>query len=376
MNAYLIVAADFFENGGMDRANFELAQLVAKLGHPLHVVSHRVSAQLAGIPGVHVHHVPRPLGLGLPAERGLDLVGRLVATRLPRNTRIVVNGGNCALPAVNWVHFVHGVEVSADKSMRSRARRALAHWSESRAIGKAKLVIANSDRTRSDLLKSVPIFAARIETVYCGVDADRFCPITPSQRTILTASLGFRDDLRRVVFVGGLGDHRKGFHVVLAAWRTIAKRWPDVELVVVGAGRLLRKWNEAADLENFGGRVRFLGYREDVAEILKSSDLLVAPSRYEPYGLNIAEAISSGIPVVASRTSGACEAVSGELEDLLLVDPQSKEELVSKLELWRSASQKYRQAAVRASPLFRARSWEVMSKSIYSLIENIWNQPA
>jgi glycosyltransferase involved in cell wall biosynthesis len=373
VNAYLIVAADFLENGGMDRANLELARLVLKNGHPLHIVAHRVSAQLARVRGVHVHRVARPPRLGLLAERGLDFVGHLVAARLPRETRIVVNGGNCVLPAVNWVHFVHSADAASDRTLRSRVRRVLARWSERRAIGRARLIIANSERTRTELLQSFTLPSASVRTVYCGVDSERFFPVDSAQRTLLEVSLGFRPNLRRVVFVGALADHRKGFDVLFDAWRNIAPRWQGVELVVVGAGRLLPGWIRAAEKASLSDRLRFLGYREDVAEILKSSDLLVAPSRYEPYGLNIAEALSSGIPVIASRKSGACEALTGQLQDLLLADPQSVFELLAKLELWRAGLEKYRQAAIAASRSFRAHSWEAMSRQIYSLTENAYS---
>jgi glycosyltransferase involved in cell wall biosynthesis len=368
MNPYLIVAADFFERGGMDRANLELARFVLSRGHPLHLVAHRVSSQLREA-GAHIHRVPRPFGFGLPAERGLDLVGRMIAEELPAGARIVVNGGNCAIPSVNWVHFVHSADTAADGTLRSRARRAIARWSERRALEQASLVIANSERSRRDLLNSYPLSTSSVRTVYCGVDSRSFFPVGPGERGAQTAALGFSTDLKRIVFVGALGDHRKGFDVLFAAWRAISGSWPDVEIIVVGAGRLLRGWTEMAMREKLSDRLHFLGYRDDVPELLRSSDVLVAPSRYEPYGLNIAEALSSGLPVIAGKASGACEAISGDLQELLLCDAGSTQELVAKLELWKGASERYRRAALEASRLFRARTWEAMSIDIYNLIE-------
>jgi glycosyltransferase involved in cell wall biosynthesis len=371
MNPYLIVAADFFEHGGMDRANLELARLVLSRGHPLHLVAHRVSSQLRVL-GAHVHQVPRPFGLGLPAERGLDFVGRIVAEELPAGARIVVNGGNCAIPSVNWVHFVHGADTSADGTVRSRLRRAIARWSERRALEQASMVIANSESSRRALVSTYSLSASSVRTVYCGVDSKLFFPLDPTERGASAAALGFPADLKRLIFVGALGDHRKGFGVLFDAWRTLAGKWRDVEIVVVGTGRLLRGWIERAMAENLGDRLRFLGYREDVPELLRSSDLLVAPSRYEPYGLNVAEALSSGLPVIASKASGACEALRGDLQELLLCDAGSTPELVAKLELWKGSREKYRRAALKASRLFQARSWEAMSTNIYTLIEQLY----
>ena len=310
--------------------------------------------------------------LGLMAERGLDFVGHRVAAQLPAATRILVNGGNCALAGVNWVHFVHSADRFGSRTLRDRARRAIAVWSEKRAISKARLIIANSNRTRADLFASFDTLASLVRTVYCGVDPDRFFPVEPSLRGEVASSLGFRPELRRLVFVGALGDDRKGFSVLFEAWRALAARWDGYELIVVGRGRQLPSWIRAAGNENLLDRIQFLGSRDDVAEVLKSSDLLVAPSRYEPYGLNIAEALSCGIPVIASKMAGACERISGELNELLLAEPWSSAELLCKLELWRSGGGKYKQAAVLLSREFRNHSWKTMSGTIYDLIEEAY----
>jgi len=372
MEPYLIVAGDLGQTGGMDRANLELARHVLKQGHELHVVAHGVSRELMESRGVRIHHVVRPLRLGLLVERGLDIVGHRVAARLPKNTRVVVNGGNCALAGVNWVHYVHAADPSAGATLRGRARRLIAGRSERRAIRKAKLVVANSERTRREVIELLGVPANLVRTVYCGVDVNRFRPASNAAREERAISLGLVPTIRRIVFLGSLGDERKGFGVLFEVWRTVARQWPNCELLVVGAGRLLRKWIKATEVAGLGDKVRFMGQRDDVADILQCSDLLIAPSSYEPYGLNIAEALSSGIPAIASKKSGACELIQGELENLLLVEPSSARELKAKMDLWRGAMSKYQTAALLASTTFRAHSWEQMSGDVYGLIEDAY----
>ena len=369
MDDYLIVAADFVETGGMDRANLELAQYVAARGHHVHLVAHGITPWLAAIPGIRAHQVRRPFRMGSLGERLLDFEGRRLAAQLSQGTRIVVNGGNCALKAVNWVHFVHAADVAANQSLRRRVTRAIARLSERRAIRSARLFIANSERTRKELVEGYGVPPQSIHTVYCGVDSNAFAPALAEERAAIAMRLGLRSDMLRIVFVGELGDSRKGFDLVFESWRRLAAEWHDVEVVVVGAGRLLSFWKEKSLTAGLSERLRFLGHRPDVAEILRSSDVLVAPSRYEPYGLSIAEAVSVGLPVIATRTVGAAELLVGEMRELLIADPPSREELLSAMTKWRSSIERYRQAGIEASKRVRAHSWAAMSSSIYSLVE-------
>ena len=58
---WLLVTGDFVQTGGMDIANYMLARHLALSGHEVHLVAHRIADDLAALPGVHVHPVPKPL---------------------------------------------------------------------------------------------------------------------------------------------------------------------------------------------------------------------------------------------------------------------------------------------------------------------------
>src|ERR1035437_10475480 len=57
----------------------------------------------------------------------------------------------------------------------------------------------------------------------------------------------------------------------------------------------------------FGGRLRFLGSRRDVPNLLATMDVFCLPSRAEPFGVVVIEALAAGLPVVASRVGGIPE---------------------------------------------------------------------
>ena len=108
--AWVLVAGDFHRAGGMDRANAELAGYRCAAGVAVHLVSYRVDPELAAHPNVRVHLARRTAGSHFLGQRQLDRLGRAVASRVMAEepgARVLVNGGNCEWPDINWVHYVH-----------------------------------------------------------------------------------------------------------------------------------------------------------------------------------------------------------------------------------------------------------------------------
>ena len=116
-----------------------------------------------------------------------------------------------------------------------------------------------------------------------------------------------------VLFVGG-DWQRKGGDVLIEAFRALRERLPEARLQVVGT--------EDAPADEPGvevlGRV---GDRRRMAEIYASASVFCLPSRYDPYGLSIAEAMAYGLPCVITRV-GALDEVAIEGETGLVVPPE------------------------------------------------------
>ena len=83
----------------------------------------------------------------------------------------------------------------------------------------------------------------------------------------------------------------------------------NIHLLLVGEGPLKAKCEEFA--KNLGAeqRVHFLGFRNDVAEILKTCDIIVLSSHWEGFAMAAIEGIASGKPVIASNIPGLSEIV-------------------------------------------------------------------
>ncbi|MFE8605625.1 glycosyltransferase family 4 protein [Archangium violaceum] len=376
MGTWLLVTGDVGRRGAMDRAHLALAEYLSLRGDEVHVVAHSASEELLALAGTHWHAAPKPAGsvaLGSPV---LDAVGRYWARRLSaRGARVVVNGGNCLWGDVNWVHYVHAAYAPdfEARGWRPFARR-LVHEgylrAERTAFSRARLLIANSHRTAEDL-RRLGVPAGRIRVVYCGIEGERFRPPSASEREAVRAGQGWRPEQPVVAFVGALGDRRKGFDTVYKAWAELHRKgtWDGV-LVVMGSGAELPAWRERARAGGLSS-IQFLGFRTDVARLLAGCDALVAPTRYESYGLGVVEALCTGLPAFVSRGAGVAERYPPSLRPLLLEDPEDARALAEALAGWASRRESVRAELPAVSELLRREDWRYMAERFVSCVESV-----
>lgn len=103
---------------------------------------------------------------------------------------------------------------------------------------------------------------------------------------------------------------RKGLHSLIEAMPAVIAQVPNVRFAIVGEGPL-KPWMEARATElGIREHIDFLGWRNDVPELMWQFDLFALPSRRESFGLVFLEAMASRCPIVASRVDGIPEVVS------------------------------------------------------------------
>jgi glycosyltransferase involved in cell wall biosynthesis len=368
-----IVAGDFVKTGGMDRANYALADYLTRSSVPVELVSHRIDPVLAERPTLRWHRVPRPAGWHAAGEPLLDARARLVARGMRLSGELcIANGGNSLAGGINWVHYVHAeYPQRLDRSVAGLKRWALSGWSarrERQAFARARMIVTNSEATRRALIDRIGVDAARVRTIYYGIDAARFGPVGPEERERARRELGLRGRMA-LAFVGALGDRRKGFDVLFAAFQMLAKEsgW-DVDLVVVGAGATVPLWRERAERSGLADRIHFLGFRRDVPFVLAGCDGMVAPTRYEAFGLGVAEALARGLPALVSRRAGVAELYPPELRELLIDDVESVAEVASRLRAFRAGHDQLTASIAPLAERVRERSWDQMAREIVDLI--------
>jgi glycosyltransferase involved in cell wall biosynthesis len=376
---WVLVAGGFHSQGGMDKANLALAQFLVEQGTRVHIICHRIDVDLARHPLVTVHVVSRPANsyfLGAPL---LDFTGRSVARQVLKqtpNARVIVNGTNCLWPGINWVHCVHHVWQAGPLNgpFWFRAKQGVNRWllrkRERSAARVGRLFIANSERTRRDLIEQLGIDARLVHTIYLGAESG-WGPATSQEKAASRQSFNIPESHHVAVFIGTLGhDTNKGYDVLLEAWRRLCAdpHW-DVDLLMAGSGGALAKCREQISQWKLEHRIRLLGFTNRVRDLLAAADVLVSPVRYEAYGLNVQEAICRGVPAIVSAAAGVAERYGPEYAPLLLRDPEDVDDLVAKLKQWRLNMPEWESRFEIFGNTLRRYGWHDMARQIVSMVK-------
>jgi len=123
---------------------------------------------------------------------------------------------------------------------------------------------------------------------------------------------------------------QKNHQLLLRAFASVASEYPDTMLLLVGDGPLRGPIEDFIASQKLGERVRLLGFRYDIPQILASSDIGVLSSNYEGMPLSVMQMMEAGVPVVATRVGGLPELVI-DGEDGYLVPPSDAGELAAAL---------------------------------------------
>jgi glycosyltransferase involved in cell wall biosynthesis len=150
----------------------------------------------------------------------------------------------------------------------------------------------------------------RVRVIHDGVDPQR---ARSGSRHRGRDALGVGGDDVLLVTIASL-ERAKGHTDLLKALPAVFAAHPRAQAVLAGDGSLRESLEAEAKQLDFGGRLRFLGYRDDVPDLLHAADLLVHPSRIEPLGSSLIDAMFARAPIVTTTTGGIPELV-GPLDD-------------------------------------------------------------
>ena len=174
------------------------------------------------------------------------------------------------------------------------------------------------DFFRSWLRTACKVRNDRIIHIPNGVDTEKFYPSTLSAHDILNAVRErylLRERLgvpREGLLLGTVGrlDPVKDLETLLKAFRNVLTNFPAVRLVVIGDGPIRAQLNAIAHQLGLQSSITWLGARKDIPELLRCLDLFVQTSVFEGMSNTILEAMSTGLPVVATNVGGNSELVT------------------------------------------------------------------
>lgn len=376
MGRFLLVSGDFVKTGGMDRANYALARYLADRGDEVHLAAYRVADDLLARPNVTFHRAPKPLNSYFLGNAFLHRTGRRRAGRVAASGgRVVVNGGNCDWGDVNWMHHLNVVDPGAAaggwaRRLKARILRRIFIAEERAIVPKARLVVATCERTGRDSVAYLGVPAGRVRVVHLGIDPEIFRPAGADERAAIRRRLGWDAGRPTAAFIGALGDRRKGFDTLFAAWRDLCREpsW-DADLVVVGRGAEASTWAAAAAAAGLGERVRFLGFVRELPDLLRACDGHILPSRYEGYSMVTQEALACGVPALVTASAGIADRYPPGLSDWLIPDPEDPSDLADRLRRWRGGVGRPDPELALFSERLRSYTWDHMAAAIVELIE-------
>lgn len=184
-------------------------------------------------------------------------------------------------------------------------------------------IIVNSEMVGREITARFPFPADRIHLVRNGVNVARF---QQGDRAATRARLGFTDEDFVLLFVGS-GWERKGLAFLLRLMRQWEQAEPRVKLLVAGKGRLSGR---------VPSNVVLAGPMREVEHAFAAADLMTFLPIYEPCANVIAEALAAGLPVITSRSNGACELVDEGVNGHVLEDPSDLAGLEKSVRFWRA----------------------------------------
>jgi glycosyltransferase involved in cell wall biosynthesis len=295
-----------------------LMAAVERLGAPVVPIT-----GTAGSLRLHPLHTPRALAeLALAAGQVRRAARRHRAELVHANSiraGIVLGLARRSLPAT----VVHVRDCLPPGALSSATLRLIA--------SSATTVVANSRYTARSVLEAAP--AARTEVVYNAVDLRRWDPARIDRgeaRRRLQAELGSDLDRRLLLGVVAQISPWKGQDTAIEALRLLVAEGIDAQLLLIGSAKFvaratrfdneryvaeLRASIARAGLED---RVSWLGEREDVPQLMRALDILLLPSREEPFGRALIEAMALGVPVLATNVGGPGEVVEDGVQGRLL----------------------------------------------------------
>jgi glycogen(starch) synthase len=198
---------------------------------------------------------------------------------------------------------------------------------EARSVERSDLVIVPSSRHWEVLARRYGVERREVVAVPFGIDVEQVGALSRRAAREGTAC--------RLLYVGRLS-RRKGFDLLMGSLGAVCEQSAaDVSLTILGedvghgAASAWRAHSLALP-PSIRSRVRYLGAVSDADRdaAYRGSDVLVAPSRYESFGLMYVEAMAHGLPVVGCRVGGVADVVDDGVTGLL-VDPDDPEALTA-----------------------------------------------
>jgi glycosyltransferase involved in cell wall biosynthesis len=182
-----------------------------------------------------------------------------------------------------------------------------------------RAIICISQGTLKMMNNWQPKLSDRMSIIYNGINTNTYKTIE---------SIESKQEIPIIVSVGRLVE-QKNYKSAIVAMSKIIDR--DFEYWIVGAGVLEIELKNFVKSLNIEHKIKFLGFREDIPNILAQADIFLQTSLWEGFGLAVVEGMAAGLPVIVSNVPGVQEVVGDRDKCGFLIDPSSEDEIAEKV---------------------------------------------
>jgi glycogen(starch) synthase len=361
--------------GGLARHVEGLSRSLASLGHEVHVIT----LDFPGAPyeehegSLYIHRVP--VSVPAPSFHSWVLLfnhffekraGRLAhefgaPEVIHIHDWLTVPAGVAAkhllrTPLVMTFHSTEASRSSNSPSAESAMVEGLEWWGSFEAAR----VIAVSGWMKSEVLTRLKIPEEKVDQIPNAVESLKFEEPVDAKTTRATWNVG--EGQKMITAVGRLTP-QKGFDDLIRAYPAIRRAVPESRLVIVGEGHMRSELESIAEKENVRDGTTFAGFLSDgeLVAVLKRSDVVVVPSRFEPFGIIALEAMAAGAPLVVSRVGGLAEIVEDSV-DGIEVEPNNPSAIAAATVRILSDRELAARLATRGEEKAKTYSWENTAK--------------
>ena len=203
----------------------------------------------------------------------------------------------CRILPIRLITSVHGADLFPDGIPRTAYPKAI-KW----LLDLSDRIVTPSNAYREDVASVFPQLRGKIVLIHNGVDlaelGNRSCDYASIKRPPYILCVAMHNE-------------KKGLDVLLRAFALIHDREPSLKLMLVGDGPLRGQLEDLASTLGIAKKVEFLGRqgRTQVADLLHNCEIFVLPSRSEPFGIVLVEAMACKKPIVATTAGGIPEII-------------------------------------------------------------------
>lgn len=182
-------------------------------------------------------------------------------------------------------------------------------------------IIAVSEDVKNNLIEWLGKWSEKkIEVIYNGIDIEKF-----KNAKNIKKELWKLEDNEKLIFMVARFSKQKDHKTLIKALKILPE---EIKCILIGVGETqkeIKRYTKELKLED---RVKFLGFRSDIPNIMKSCDLGILSTNFEGFGIVAAESLAAGTLMLGSKVDGLKEVLK---EDELLFEKENEIELAKKI---------------------------------------------